>query len=68
MSEQQAIYHVQRPEVIAPGQWQAEVIRLVERCTPERRPFVIVLRGDGQGRLFVHGDGGAPSVVRINTR
>ncbi len=64
MSEQSADY-VTRPEQPRQDQWQAEVIRLIERQLPDRGPFVIVVRGDGQGRLFLHGDGGAPAVVRI---
>ena len=55
------------PEV-TPTTWQAEVTRSIERLMSEQRPFVIVLRGDGQGRVFVHGDGGAPAMVRLSTR
>lgn len=45
--------------------WATELIRQVQRHMPDRGPFVLVLRGDGQGRLFIHGDGGAPVLIRL---
>ncbi len=71
MSEQPSSYFAQQPEANAVRMqampWQTEVIRQIERNLPARGPSVIVLRFDGAGRVYVHGDGGPPAVVRIRS-